>query len=110
MNWRQEECAPGGCFVELSVQLAIIFMGKQFVLSIMEYYMPLIWRALNWLKLMGWSLKVVFRSKGSYLYLLSLTSHSVVLLQSLSCFSYLMALPMLSLVCLSFTFTSSPHL
>ena len=45
--------------MELSVQLAIIFMGKQFVLSIMEYYMPLIWRALNWLKFMGWSLKVI---------------------------------------------------
>ena len=59
LNWRQEECAPGGCFVELSVQLAIIFMGKQFVLSIMEYYMPLIWRAINWLKFMGWSLKVI---------------------------------------------------
>ena len=57
LNLRQEECAPGGCFVELSVELAIIFMGKQFVLSIMEYCMPLIWRALN--LLMGWSLKVV---------------------------------------------------
>jgi len=55
LNLRQEECAPGGCFVELSVELAIIFMGKQFVLSIMEYCMPLIWRALN--LLMGWSLK-----------------------------------------------------
>ena len=36
LGWRQEECTPGGCFVELSVQLAIVFMGKQFVLSVME--------------------------------------------------------------------------
>ena len=27
---RQEECAPGGCFMELTVQLATIFVGKQF--------------------------------------------------------------------------------
>ena len=57
MKWRQEECSPGGCFVELSIQLAIIFMGKQFLLSIMEYYLPLVWRAINWVKLSGWGMK-----------------------------------------------------
>ena len=57
-GWRQEECAPGGCFVELSIQLAIVFMGKQFMLSIMEYYIPLLWRAINWVRLIGWRLKV----------------------------------------------------
>ena len=57
LGWRQEECAPGGCFVELSIQLAIVFMGKQFVLSIMEYYIPLLWRAVNWVRLNGWRIK-----------------------------------------------------
>merc|ERR1719427_2488965 len=52
-GWRQEECSPGGCFVELCVQLAIIFMGKQFLLSVMEYYMPLFWKLVNLFKF-GW--------------------------------------------------------
>jgi len=56
-NVRQEECSPGGCFVELSIQLATIFMGKQFLLSVVEYYLPLMWRAINWLKHMGMNLK-----------------------------------------------------
>ena len=60
MNWRQEECSPGGCFVELSIQLAIIFMGKQFLLSVMEYYLPLLWRFINWIKIRGWDLYVIF--------------------------------------------------
>jgi len=53
-NWRQEECSPGGCFIELCIQLAIIFMGKQFMLSVMEYYMPIMWKIFNMLKLAGW--------------------------------------------------------
>ena len=58
LGWRQEECAPGGCFMELSIQLAIVFMGKQFMLSVMEYYIPLLWRAVNWVRLTGWRMKV----------------------------------------------------
>ena len=54
--FRQEECSPGGCFMELCVQLGIIFLGKQFFLSIVEYYMPFIWKLLNFLKL-GYSIK-----------------------------------------------------
>merc|ERR1719427_2453414 len=54
MSWRQEECSPGGCFIELCIQLAIIFIGKQFMLSIMEYYMPLMWKLFNLVKLAGW--------------------------------------------------------
>jgi len=50
-GYRQEECSPGGCFMELCIQLAIIFMGKQFLLSVMEYYMPAIWKIFNLLKL-----------------------------------------------------------
>lgn len=53
-DWRQEECSPGGCFIELCIQLAIIFMGKQFMLSVMEYYMPIMWKIFNMLKLAGW--------------------------------------------------------
>ncbi|XP_053600651.1 anoctamin-1 isoform X3 [Plodia interpunctella] len=37
---RQEECAPGGCFLELSIQLAIIMVGKQFINTIVEMLMP----------------------------------------------------------------------
>ena len=46
-GYRQEECQPGGCFVELSIQLAIIFCGKQFFLAIVEYYLPYFWKLLN---------------------------------------------------------------
>merc|ERR550517_375742 len=52
-SYRQEECQPGGCFMELTIQLAIIFIGKQFLLSILEYYMPLMWKILNLMKLAG---------------------------------------------------------
>jgi hypothetical protein len=48
---RQEECAPGGCFMELCIQLGIIFFGKQFLMSVMEYYMPIFWKIFNLLKL-----------------------------------------------------------
>ena len=40
-KFRQEECNPGGCFMELSIQLAILFMGKQFFMGIVEYAKPL---------------------------------------------------------------------
>jgi len=51
LGYRQEECAPGGCFMELTVQMAMIFVGKQFLAQIMEYYMPLIWKGLNLMKI-----------------------------------------------------------
>jgi len=50
-GYRQEECQPGGCFVELTIQLAIIFCGKQFLLAIVEYNTPLFWKLLNLMKL-----------------------------------------------------------
>jgi hypothetical protein len=37
--------------MELCIQLAIIFFGKQFLMSVMEYYMPFFWKILNLLKL-----------------------------------------------------------
>ena len=50
-GYRQEECQPGGCFVELTIQLAIIFCGKQFLLAIVEYCIPLFWKLLNLMKM-----------------------------------------------------------
>ena len=38
----QEECAPGGCFMELAVQMVFIFVGKQFLMQFVEYAVPLI--------------------------------------------------------------------
>jgi anoctamin-1 len=40
--------------MELTLQLAVIFMGKQFLLSVLEYYTPLLWKLLNLVKLAGW--------------------------------------------------------
>ena len=38
----QEECAPGGCFMELAVQMVFIFVGKQFLMQFVEYAVPLL--------------------------------------------------------------------
>lgn len=46
---RQEECSPGGCLLELSVQLAIIMVGKQLMNTCMEMVIPLIWKYINML-------------------------------------------------------------
>ena len=40
-KFRQEECNPGGCFMELTIQLAILVIGKQFLMGIVEYGKPL---------------------------------------------------------------------
>ncbi|KAL5275992.1 hypothetical protein ACFFRR_001674 [Megaselia abdita] len=37
---RQEECNPGGCLMELSIQLAIIMIGKQIVNEVLELSLP----------------------------------------------------------------------
>ncbi|KAK2172730.1 hypothetical protein NP493_931g00039 [Ridgeia piscesae] len=37
---RQEECAGGGCLMELCIQLSIIFVGKQIMNSVVEVLMP----------------------------------------------------------------------
>ncbi|XP_055909970.1 anoctamin-5 isoform X2 [Eupeodes corollae] len=39
-GFRQEECAPGGCLMELCVQLVIIMVGKQAVNAIIEISIP----------------------------------------------------------------------
>ncbi|XP_047493990.1 anoctamin-1-like isoform X1 [Penaeus chinensis] len=46
---RQEECSPGGCLLELSVQLAIIMVGKQAMNTCMEMVIPMLWKWYNML-------------------------------------------------------------
>ena len=50
---RQEECAPGGCYVEISLQLAITLIGNQILAALIEAVYPLISRTLNWIKMAG---------------------------------------------------------
>ncbi|XP_034823900.1 anoctamin-1-like isoform X2 [Maniola hyperantus] len=50
---RQEECAPGGCLLELSIQLAIIMIGKQFINTIVEMMMPYLLKWWNIIRTIG---------------------------------------------------------
>ncbi|XP_049887733.1 anoctamin-1 isoform X3 [Pectinophora gossypiella] len=50
---RQEECAPGGCLLELSIQLAIIMIGKQFMNTIVEMMMPYLLKWWNIIRTIG---------------------------------------------------------
>ncbi|XP_077494206.1 anoctamin 1 isoform X4 [Amblyomma americanum] len=40
LSYQQEECGIGGCFVELSIQLAIIMVGKQAFSALSEMALP----------------------------------------------------------------------
>lgn len=40
LTLRQEECSPGGCLMELCIQLAIIMIGKQLISLILEILVP----------------------------------------------------------------------
>ncbi|KAL1509670.1 hypothetical protein ABEB36_004376 [Hypothenemus hampei] len=40
-GYRQEECNPGGCLMELTIQLAVIMIGKQAINSVLEMLIPL---------------------------------------------------------------------
>lgn len=42
---RQEECNPGGCLMELCIQLTIIMVGKQAVNALMENISPYAWKS-----------------------------------------------------------------
>lgn len=44
---RQEECNPGGCLMELCIQLAIIMVGQQFLNGILEMLIPFVWKWIN---------------------------------------------------------------
>ncbi|XP_076233394.1 anoctamin 1 [Calliopsis andreniformis] len=49
-EYRQEECGPGGCLMELCIQLSIIMVGKQAMNTILEMLFPLFYKWLNTLK------------------------------------------------------------
>lgn len=46
-GFRQEECNPGGCLMELCIQLAIIMVGQQAFNSIMEMALPFVYKWWN---------------------------------------------------------------
>lgn len=50
LGFRQEECGPGGCLLELCIQLSIIMIGKQAMNTILEMLFPLFYKWLNTLK------------------------------------------------------------
>ncbi|XP_047120031.1 anoctamin-1-like isoform X1 [Schistocerca piceifrons] len=52
LGYRQEECSPGGCLMELCIQLAIIMVGKQAMNSILEMVIPLLQKWYNTFKLL----------------------------------------------------------
>ncbi|XP_047098037.1 anoctamin-1-like isoform X1 [Schistocerca piceifrons] len=58
-SYRQEECSPGGCLMELCIQLGIIMIGKQAMNTLLEMLFPLFFKWLNTLKV-----KTGFRKKG----------------------------------------------
>lgn len=39
--------------MELCLQMAIIFVGKQFLLSVVEYHLPRIWKIFNTIKVIS---------------------------------------------------------
>lgn len=46
-GFRQEECSPGGCLMELCIQLVIIMVGKQAVNALMEMLIPFVIKTIN---------------------------------------------------------------
>ncbi|XP_060518729.1 anoctamin-4 isoform X2 [Cylas formicarius] len=49
-GYRQEECGPGGCLMELCIQLAVIMVGKQAMNTVLEMIFPLFFKWLNTLR------------------------------------------------------------
>ncbi|XP_066905567.1 anoctamin-1 [Halyomorpha halys] len=43
-GYRQEECGPGGCLLELCIQLSIIMVGKQAMNTILEMVQPMVYK------------------------------------------------------------------
>ncbi|KAF0291689.1 Anoctamin-1 [Amphibalanus amphitrite] len=56
-GFRQEECGPGGCLLELTMQLGIIMVGKQALLTVWEMVLP---KLFTWLGDLG---KMLTQSK-----------------------------------------------
>lgn len=53
LSYQQEECGLGGCFVELSIQLAIIMVGKQAFSALSEMALPYamrVWSHMSFLR------------------------------------------------------------
>ncbi|XP_059484748.1 anoctamin-1 isoform X2 [Neocloeon triangulifer] len=50
LDYRQEECGPGGCLMELCIQLSIIMVGKQAVNTLLEMLYPLYYKWVNTIK------------------------------------------------------------
>ncbi|KAG8227804.1 hypothetical protein J437_LFUL006218 [Ladona fulva] len=50
-GYRQEECGPGGCLMELCIQLSIIMIGKQAMNTVMEMVFPLFYKWLNTIRI-----------------------------------------------------------
>ncbi|CAH1155880.1 unnamed protein product [Phaedon cochleariae] len=46
-GYRQEECMPGGCLMELTIQLAIIMIGNQAMNTVVEMVVPLLIKMYN---------------------------------------------------------------
>ncbi|XP_069181582.1 anoctamin-1 isoform X3 [Procambarus clarkii] len=47
LGYRQEECGPGGCLMELTVQLATIMIGRQAINACIEMGLPILRRWCN---------------------------------------------------------------
>ncbi|XP_071441866.1 anoctamin-1-like [Hetaerina americana] len=50
-GFRQEECGPGGCLLELCIQLSIIMIGKQAMNTLMEMVFPLVMKWINTIRI-----------------------------------------------------------
>lgn len=46
-GFRQEECSPGGCLMELCIQLVIIMVGKQLLNAVLEMLIPFLYKTFN---------------------------------------------------------------
>ncbi|CAG0884101.1 unnamed protein product [Darwinula stevensoni] len=55
-GFRQEECGPGGCLMELCIQLGIIMVGKQAMNTVLEMFWPIFFK---WLQLIQLGVKEV---------------------------------------------------
>ncbi|XP_071549190.1 anoctamin-1-like isoform X1 [Panulirus ornatus] len=76
---RQEECGPGGCLMELSVQLAIIMIGKQAINACFEMGVPLLckWRKRQYLRIPSESTNTHCPQWAKDFRLISLDSYSL---------------------------------
>lgn len=54
-GFRQEECAAGGCLMELCIQLAIIMIGKQAVATLLEMGNSLVYKWWNQMRIRRYS-------------------------------------------------------